>query len=164
MNRMDAEEILQRVMSGTTATMLACKSAVGSSRQCRQRCSLARPGRSGEAGRHRTHRRLPVFGRGHADHCRQVGTCGIRQEVGRAAVENPEGKAEGRQVETQGGQQKPVKFATRIPFSRACPISVREQKQPLWKTSLSCAHGSCRYSGSYAFIGTSDGQSESRPR
>ena len=70
----------------------------------------------------------------------------------------------GMQVDTQGGQQKPVKFATRIPFSRACPISVREQKQPLWKTSLSGAHGSCRYSGSYAFIGTSDGQSESRPR
>ena len=34
MNRMDAEEILQRVMSGTTATMLARKVAVGSSRQC----------------------------------------------------------------------------------------------------------------------------------
>ena len=44
MNRMDAEEILQWVMSGTTATMLARKAAVGSSRQCRQRCSLARPG------------------------------------------------------------------------------------------------------------------------
>lgn len=44
MNRMGAEEILQRVMSGTTATMLARKAAVGSCRQCRQRCSLARPG------------------------------------------------------------------------------------------------------------------------
>ena len=50
----------------------------------------------------------------------KVGTCGIRQEVRRAAVENPEGKGEGRQVETQGGQQKPVKFATRIPFSHVC--------------------------------------------